>query len=276
VIRCRIAARSGSAGIDTKIKGRDIRETEDMKPIVPALALALALLVGALPGASVAAPKYKVAKVVNGGTIFGKVVLSSGKAVTKSYTISKNPEVCGTGTRDVPMVRTNGKALLDAVVYLEKVKAGKPFPAGLGKITLNQKKCAFQPAISVMMNGGELEAVNSDPVLHNIHTYELIGRARRTVMNVSQPEKGNIVTKKIKMRRGVGMKVECDAHDFMHAFVFVARNPYFALVDDKGEYSITDVPPGKYTIKVWHGVLGEKKGKAIVPAGGRAEVTFGY
>jgi len=118
--------------------------------------------------------------------------------------------------------------------------------------------------------------VNSDPVLHNIHTYELIGRARRTVMNVSQPEKGNIVKKKIKLRKGTAMKVECDAHDFMHAFVFVAKNPYYAVVGKDGGFEIKDVPPGKYTIKVFHGVLGEKKGTVEVKGGGAATVNLAY
>lgn len=236
--------------------------------IAGAVALALA------PSAEAA--KYKVEAVKDGGSIKGQVMLGGAKTDTKSYTISKNPEVCGSGNRDVAFVRANGKALLDAVVYLDKVKAGKAFPSGTKKITMDQQKCLFAPYLSVMQNGGELEAVNSDPVLHNIHTYELIGRARRTVMNVSQPEKGNIVKKKIKLRKGVGMKVECDAHDFMHAYVFVAKNPYYSVVDKNGNFEIKDVPPGKYTIKVFHGLLGQKKGSVTVKAGGAATMNLSY
>lgn len=222
------------------------------------------------------AATYTETAVTGGGSISGKVSLGSAKTIVEGFTISKDPDICGTGTRDVPMVEANGDGLLNAVVYLDKVKSGKPIPAALKKITINQEKCTFSPYLSVMVNEGELEAVNSDPTLHNIHTYEQIGRARRTVINVSQPEKGNVVTKRIKLRKGAGMKVECDAHDFMHAFVFVARNPYFAVVNDKGEFSIGDVPPGDYTIKVWHGVLGEKEGTVKVDAGGKASVDFSY
>ncbi len=224
----------------------------------------------------VQAAKYKEGDVANGGTIIGKVLAGSAKPNVRKYTISKDTEVCGTGERLVPMVEVKDGALMNAVVFLEKIKAGKKFPAGLTKNTLDQKKCSFEPYLSFMRNKGELEAVNSDTVLHNIHVYEQIGRARRTVLNVSQPEKGSIVTKKIKLRKGSGMKIECDAHDFMHAFVFVARNPYFARVNDKGEFEIKDVPPGKYKIKVWHGFLGEKKGKIEVKAGGTAKIDFSY
>ncbi len=224
----------------------------------------------------VSAAKYKEVEVSNGGTITGKVLAGSAKENIRNYTISKDADVCGSGERIVPMVAIKDGALLNAVVYLEKVKAGKKFVSGMTKNTIDQKKCTFEPYLSFMRNKGELEAINSDAVLHNIHAYELIGRARRTVLNVSQPEKGSIVTKKIKLRKGSGMKIECDAHDFMHAFVFVARNPYYAQVNDKGEFEIKDVPPGKYKIKVWHGFLGEKKSSVEIAAGGNAKVDFSY
>ena len=140
-----------------------------------------------------------------------------------------------------------------------------------------QEKCRFEPFLGIMVNKGELTAINKDATLHNIHTYELIGKARRTVFNVSQPEAGDTFTKTIKLRKGAGMKVDCAAHDFMHGFVFVARNPYFAVVDENGEFEIGDIPPGKYKIKVWHGQLGELKGgKVEVSAGGVATVDFSY
>ena len=69
---------------------------------------------------------------------------------------------------------------------------------------------------------------------------------------------------------------ECDAHDFMHGFVFVARNPYFAKVAEDGSYTIADVPPGKYTIKAWHGMLKNQKAKVTVDAGGKATVDFTF
>jgi len=238
---------------------------------------AVAVIAGLAALASGAeAAKYKETTVTNGGTLSGKVLLKNAKPEVQPFTISKNPEVCGTGTRDVAWVRANGGALMDAVVYLEKVKAGKPFTADSKKIEIDQKTCTFEPYIQVMANGGELTAVNEDSVLHNIHTYELIKKARRTVFNVSQPDQGNAFTKKIKLRRGVAMKVECDAHDFMHAWVFVARNPYYALVNDKGEFTIGDIPPGKYVVKAWHGRLGEQKTTVEVKAGATAQANLTF
>ncbi|MFQ5784283.1 MAG: hypothetical protein ACE5H8_05600 [Alphaproteobacteria bacterium] len=223
-----------------------------------------------------AAKKYKVTEVADGGTITGRVLAGDAKADTEAFLIAKDPEVCGTGQREVKWVRIAGDALLDVVVYLEKVPAGKPFPDQTKQVVIDQKGCSFSPFLGVVANKGSLVAVNSDPVTHNIHTYELIGKARRTVINVSQSEQGSKFTKKIKLRKGVAMKVECDVHNFMHGWVFVARNPYFARVDDNGGFVIADVPPGKYVVKAWHGKLGERKATVEVAAGGKTEVSFSY
>ena len=237
------------------------------------------MIAGLVAGASstAEAAKYKVVDVANGGKITGKVVAGAAVEKTKSYTISKDPQICGDGTREVQLVRIKDGVLLDAVVYLTKVKEGKAFADGMQSLTINQKGCEFSPALGIMANGGELTATNSDATLHNIHTYEQIGRARRTIFNVSQPNEGDVVTKKVKARKGVGMKVECDAHDFMHSFVFIAPNPYFAQVKEDGSYEIGDVPAGKYKINVWHGTLGTLKAAKIeVKAGAAASADFTY
>jgi len=161
------------------------------------------------------------------------------------------------------------------VVYLDKVKEGKAFPAELSTSHIDQKGCEFKPFLQVMRNGTELAAVNDDPVLHNIHTYEILGRAKKTVFNVSQAKPGTI-KKKVTLKRGDALKVECDAHDFMHGFVFAAKNPYFAVVGDDGSFTIDNIPPGKYTIKAWHGTLKNQKSKVEVSAGGSTTVNFEF
>lgn len=219
------------------------------------------------------AAAYKEVTVSDGGSVTGSVNFKGKDQPPKVYSITKDNDVCGTGTRQIDYVRVNNGKLLDTVVYLDKIKQGKAFPADLTKEEIDQKGCEFKPFLQVMKNGSKIAAVNQDPVLHNIHTYEIIGRTKKTVFNVSQPEPGT-VTKTVKLKRGVAMKVECDAHDFMHGFVFVAKTPYFAKVAEDGSFKIDNVPPGKYTIKVWHGTLKGAKAKVEVAAGGTATVNF--
>ncbi|MEA3278258.1 MAG: carboxypeptidase regulatory-like domain-containing protein [Pseudomonadota bacterium] len=242
-----------------------------MKTRLTALTIAVAVV---LPLAAEAA-KYTEVEVANGGTVSGKVTFSGDDPAPNVYTISKDNDVCGTGTREIDYVRVNGDALNDVVVYLDKVKEGKPFPAELSKTEINQENCEFKPFLQVMKNGTDLDAINSDPVLHNIHTYEIMGRAKKTVFNVSQPKPGT-VTKAVKLKRGDAMKVECDAHDFMHGFVFVAKSPYSVQVADDGSYTIDNVPAGKYKIVAWHGTLKEQKGEVEVTADGTATADFAF
>lgn len=231
------------------------------------------LVILAIPSA-VSAAKYTVVDVTNGGSISGKVALAGEDQAAKIFAIAKDPEVCGTGNREVDYVKATGGALTDVVVYLDKVAEGKAFTGGDGN--LDQKGCEFHPFLQVMHNEGTLEVLNSDPVSHNIHTYELIGKAKRTVINVSQPKQGSVITKKIKLRKGVAMKIECDQHDFMHGFVFVARNPYYAIAGEDGSYMIDNIPAGKYTVKAWHGTLGEQKASVAVEGGKSATVDFEF
>lgn len=247
-----------------------------MKKISLQALTAISLLAAATLPYTAMAAGYKVTGVTNGGAVSGKVSFSGKAPAPASYPITKDPKACGTGNREIAFVKVSDGALNDVVVYLEKVKEGKDWPAEIGKALVNQEKCAFHPFVQVMSNGATLPVQNSDPVLHNIHTYEIMDRAKRTVFNVSQPPEVKVINKKVELKRGVAMKLECDAHDFMHGFVFVARNPYYAVVRADGTFEIDNIPPGDYKISAWHGALGEQKGKVKVSAGGKATVDFTF
>ncbi len=221
------------------------------------------------------AAKYEVIEVTDGGSISGKVSFSGKVPVPVVFKIAKDTEVCGTGNRSIDYVRVNSGSLTNVVVYLDKVKKGKAFDDSQKDAKILQKGCEFQPFTQIMHNDNNVAIINEDPVLHNIHTYEIIGKAKKTVMNISQPDKGTI-NKKVKLKRGVAMKVECDAHEFMHGFVFVAKNPYYAQVAEDGTYSIDNIPAGSYKVMAFHGTLGTQKGKATVTAAATQTVDFSF
>jgi hypothetical protein len=246
-----------------------------MKSAATLFALALGAL-GTLVAPGAGAADYAVMEVGNGGSVTGKVTFSGTDPDPKVFAITKDPETCGTGDRLIDFVKVKDGALSDVVVFLDKVKSGKAFVDSEAAGDLDQKGCEFHPFIQVMHNGAKIAALNSDPVSHNIHTYEILGRAKKTVFNVSQPDQGSVIKKTVKLKRGSAMKVECDQHDFMHGFVFVAKNPYYAVVGEGGTFSIDDVPPGNYTVKAWHGTLREKKAKVTVEAGKAAKVDFEF
>lgn len=239
-------------------------------------AIAISLVAAICLPLSTLAASYKAIEVKDGGSISGKVTFKGKDPEPKNFLMTKDPETCGTGYRDIDFVKVNNGALGDSVVYIHKIKSGKAWSNKLDNPVLDQKKCTFNPFLGVMRNGDTLTVNNLDATLHNIHTYEIIGKAKKTVFNVSQPEDVKQIKKKVNLKRGTAMKLECDAHDFMHGFSFVAKSPYYAVVKADGSFKIDNVPPGKYTIKAWHGTLGVKKGKVTVTANSSAAIDFEF
>lgn len=242
-----------------------------MRRVVTALLLTATLL---LPVTGESAP-YQVVAVEQGGSVSGRVTFEGNDPAPTLYKITKDNSVCGTGDRLIDYVKVKEGGLSDVIVYLDKVTHGKPFPAEMGKAVIDQKRCEFLPFLQVMKNDAAMTVSNDDPLLHNVHTYEMMGRRKKTVFNVSQPDAGT-VEKSVKLKRGNAMKVECDAHDFMHSFIFVANNPYYAIVTEDGHFSIENIPPGDYTIKAWHGTLPEQQGKVTVGPNGTATINFTF
>lgn len=219
------------------------------------------------------AAAYQEITVTNGGSITGQVLFKGDDPAPKVYAITKDNAFCGSGNREIDFVKVNNGALQDVVVFLHKVKAGKAFPPLAGKI--DQQNCEFLPFLSIMHNNQPVETINQDPVLHNVHSYEQIGKAKKTKFNISQP-KPSTIRKHIKLKRGDALKIECDAHDFMHSFVFVAKNPYYARVDKQGQFSIDNIPAGNYELRAWHGTLGLKKTKIKISAKENTNINFSY
>ncbi len=221
---------------------------------------------------------YSVVTVENGASIKGSATLKGDVPAEQKIAISKDNDICGTGSRGVQWVVTSkgGNGLQNVAVYFEKMTQGKAWAKPEGGYKMNQEGCRFMPAFSAVPKGENLTILNSDPTLHNIHTYEMIGRGRRTMFNVGQPEKGFEFTKPMRTRRGNTVKVECDAHNFMHAWIFVPDNPYYALVDENGGFQIGDIPAGSYKVKAWHPTLGVKESEITLKAGQAATLNFDF
>ena len=211
------------------------------------------------------AAKYQEGEVSGGGTIQGKVVYH-GPVKTRTVLPTKDKNVCG-GIRKEPLVVVGeGGAVKDSVVFLKDVAAGKPWPeATAARPVLDQEKCRFEPHVQVARRG-RIDIVNSDPVLHNTHGYY----GKRTAFNVALPIQGGKVTKLLRSPGEV--RIDCDAHGWMLAWVYVVDNPYFAQTGEDGAFSITGVPPGEYTLAVWQETMGLVEMPVTVAADRTTEV----
>lgn len=240
-------------------------------------ATAAALAVAAFVTAT-SASAYEEAAVADGGTVSGKIAFKGTPPPPEHFRVQKNPEFCGT-ERDFHHVTVKDGVLLHAVILIEDVAKGKPVPPKVVNIT--GKNCTFLPYVSVVPKMAPadwpmMKAVNEDTVIHNPHTFEMIGQSRRTLWNVGLPEKGSTLEKELQIRKGNVVKLQCDQHDFMHAWTRVATNPYYTVVGEDGKYAIDQVPPGKYKLVAWHPILGEQTQEITVAAKGKAEANFTF
>ncbi len=247
-----------------------------------ALALVGALGLGAM-GSAVGAAKYKAGPVADGGSITGKVSFEGALPddAIEHILITKNPDVCGSGEREVVWIDVKDGALRGTFVFIAKIKEGKAWakPEG-GSYLITQKGCRFIPWAQVV-RPGPITIRNSDPgVLHNINTREMIGVekgrvVRRTMFNFGQPDPGDI-EQNLKPRRSPFISINCEAHNFMFGFMMAPNHPYAVVVADDGSYSLDDLPPGDYTVKAWHPRFGIRKAKVTVPAGGATAADFTF
>lgn len=228
---------------------------------IPALAMAAAL---ALSSGALA---YTVVPVANGGAISGTVSASGAVPKAQSVKVTKNSEVCGkmhmTDKYDV-----KGGKVQWALVYLEGVKSGK---AGVAAATLSNSKCRFAPHVQGVTQGAVVTIKNADNILHNTHLR--LANGNRTLLNSALPKAG--VTLKSKPLTNAGLvSVTCDAHSFMQGYIYVSDNPYFAVTNASGAYSITGVPPGTYKVTCWQEAAAPVTKSVTVKAKGAVKQDF--
>jgi len=218
-----------------------------------------------LMGTSLAASAYEVGNVSNGGTISGEVLFKGTAPAPKELKVTKDTKVCAkTPKFDESIVTKDGK-LANAVVFITDIKKGKEF---VKEVILDQNGCHYQPHVLTVPAGATVAVLNPDKVLHNIHTYSKINPP----MNKAQPKFKKKL--KVKFEKPEVMEVKCDVHGWMSGWIFVTDNPYYAVTGENGEFKLTDVPPGKYKVEVWHETLGKKSMEVEVKAGEDRKINF--
>ena len=136
-----------------------------------------------------------------------------------------------------------------AVVSLQSPPAG-PRPEPSGKpVPMDQQQCIYIPRVVVVPVGGTVEFLNSDRLLHNLHS----ASSENPSFNRTQP-KGRTIP--VVFKKPETVRIDCDLHTWMRAWVVVTEHPFYAVTEANGEFVIDNVPPGKYTLKIWQETLG--------------------
>lgn len=212
---------------------------------------------------------YEGGPVTGGGTISGEVKMVGAAGVPEKLEVSKDQEVCGKEpiVAEDLSVSTN-KGIRNAVISLVSISKGKPLDQLNPQPALTQKGCVFRPHVLLVPAGAPLAILNEDGILHNFHTTS----EQNTPINRAQPQFMKKMT--VKLDKPEIVKAACDVHSWMNSWIVVADHPYFALTDESGAYSLKDVPPGTYQLKVWHATLGTVTKEVTVKTGEESKIGF--
>lgn len=267
-----------------------------MKP--RGLSAVLSLCVLAM--SAVPAWSYTERPVTNGGAIVGEVVLNGEKPTPKAFNLITFPEpvYCGristgSGWRllDEFQVDQDG-GLKNVVVMLEGVTEGKPFETRPAPV-IEARDCQFTPPVVVVREEEQLEVVNMDPIMHDVQVYETAPFGSAVMfhrpLRLNPYHKwgsdadhdhlpGDPLVQPVSFSHGRRIFfLECGFHGYMQTWGISVTNPYYAVTDGQGRFTIPDIPEGVYRLVAWHpGLRGILSTQVVVLAGDTLDVTFEF
>lgn len=210
---------------------------------------------------------------VQAGDVTGKVSFD-GTAPKATRLRMDADKVCSRAHKDAVLgeevvINANG-TLRNVIVYVKDGLKVKKFPAPKGKTKFDQIGCVYTPHVLGVQTGQEVEIVNSDPTLHNVHSLSKDNPS----FNVAQPKKGMTLSKTFE--KGEIFKVKCEVHTWMGAYIGVFEHPFFAVTGDDGSFKLDKLPPGDYTLEAWHEKYGTQTMKVNVEKTGAQTADFTF
>ncbi len=175
----------------------------------------------------------------------------------------RRPEVAEHGRgrpRDLPDLRRG-------VVYLETAPRGAFEEREPTRAVLDQRNETFVPHVLAITVGTVVEFPNSDHIYHN-------------VFSLSKPQRFDLgryaagKSKWVRFDRPGVVRVFCDIHSHMNAFILVFSHRYFDVTSTDGRFSLAGVPPGTYTVVAWYEGETRAERPVTVPAGGVVDLAF--
>lgn len=210
--------------------------------------------------ASLAAAEYREIEIANAAKIVGQVRVAGALPVLPPQPVFKEQQVCGAELADERLIIGEQGAVRNVLVYLTDIKAGKAVHLA-DPVKLDNQKCAFVPHVLDATAGQTLEIHNSDPFLHDAHG--ILGI--RTLFNVAVMKNRTVSVPLVD----VGLiHLNCNVrHTWMHGYLYVAEHPYHTVTGADGRFVIDGVPPGAWTLRVWHELLGSNDRQVRLEAG---------
>ena len=208
-----------------------------------------------------------------GGTIKGRIHLAGQLPGNPRIRMGADP-LCSRINRGKQVVQeavltSADGGLANVFVTLDGSFPQSPVPTA--PVTIDQRGCIYGPRVVGVRVGQTLAVQNNDALMHNVHGVSATGND----FNVSQPKAGMVQTFQM-MSEETMLRLRCDVHGWMTAYVGVVSHPYFSVSNADGAFDITGVPAGTYTIRTWHERYGELTQTVRVSVGATTTVDIGY
>ena len=198
------------------------------------------------------------------GTLVGKVQYEGPVPAAKTAKVEQDIEVCGTEQQSEFLIVGPDQGLKWAVVRVDGV-------GGVSKSdqvpTMDQNGCRFDPRVVIARPGEEMAVLNSDGILHNVHTVS----EKNPSINKAQP--GFVKSLSVSFATPEMVRMKCDVHGWMRGWILVTDDPA-AVTDESGSFTVADVPAGTHEVTVWHEKLGRQTKEVTVAAAGETVVEF--
>jgi plastocyanin len=208
-------------------------------------------------------------------TISGTVTLDGKAPTLKPLAMDADPACAKKHSAPVPgeaLVLGNGNTIGNIIVYVSKgLPAGKTYPAPQTPVTMDQNGCQYKPHVMGIQVGQPYKILNSDGILHNVHTLPKVNSA----FNKPMPATVKEVTTSFSKEEAI-FHVKCDVHPWMSAYVGVFNHPFFSVTGADGKFTISGLDPGTYEITAWQERLGTKTATVTVGANDKKTQDFKF
>ena len=225
---------------------------------------------------------YKISSVDHGGTLAGRVNLVGLIPKARAFHLihAPNIEFCsrmsdGKGHRilyDFTVSKKGG--LQDTVIAIHGVKKGKPFLRKMQTLRLNL--CHANKYVIGIKNGENILIENTDPIKHEIATYEIYGAHRNQTSNKNVLPVNSQIRSAFIKPGAPEFILKCNLHPFLQTRGYIVDNPYFVISDAEGNFNIENIPPGTYEVTAWHPFVPIQKGTVTIEAGKTAQFDFTF
>lgn len=220
------------------------------------------------PTPAPAAPAAAPAPAAGATGIKGKVTFTGAAPAPVKLKREADP-FCGKTLMNNEEVVVNPNATLKNVVVRVMTGAPAATPPAEPVVMVDQNNCMYRPRVVAGVTGQKLLIKNSDPIMHNVHTY----KGTATGFNQAQMKGSKDIEKTVEA--GV-TKFKCDVHPWMTGYVVGNENAFVAVTGDSGEFTLNNVPAGTYTVEAWHEKYGTKTVDVTVAAGQTATADFSF